>query len=543
MINIRALSLTALIKIMILDSEEIQVIDDDLISAALRDADTHISKESSSEVSPTALADMVAEATCLSLSFKNILKIGNLQGFQALGKLCLDNNIIKSIDSLGHLVNLTWLDLSFNCITKINGLEQLERLSDLSLFNNLIDDIEGLESCRKLQCLSLGNNNITALDSIVKLRCFKNLQLLNLEGNPVSKEGEYRMYVLAYLNDLTYLDYSMVVRTETVAAREQYQDELLDVEEKEALEEEKAARENAATRHTSKLRAANLAVVETIFDDMFAEDTEMTKLKHLPGITDIINSFQSEVESASDLFLQTGLVKDQQKLHEIKLFETSVHNLRVQYASESVYMIETFERSKKRRLKELGSRQHIEHIDLEYLRLALGNLSNALMDLEMRQVEQFEDLMGEFETKFTEIKLSCLEGQQSYFRVVEEHENNYTRDLMQLVNELLEKAAKEELPGDIADEASSLLIDRDTCMNAITGSHDIHVGRLYKFEDEVKNNEETLCKHAIRKYRDDEHTRSRNRIVELKALEDACANELTDMVTREVDDDIDGDPE
>ena len=351
------------------------------------------------------------------------------------------------------------------------------------------------------------------------------------------------MYVLAYLNDLTYLDYSMVVKAETVAAREQYQDELLDVEEKEALEDEKAAREHAATKHTAKLQAANLAVVETIFDEMFAEDTEMSKLKHLPGISDIINSFQSEVESASDLFLQNGLVKDQQKTHEVKLFETAVHNLRVKYASESVSMIEAFGRSKKRRLKELALSHHIDQSDLDHLRFSLASLCSALMDLEMRQVEQFEDLMSEFENKFSEIKSSCLEGQQSYFRVVEEHENNYTRDLMQLVNELLEKAAKEELPGDIPEEASSLLVDRDTCMNAITGSHDIHVGRLYKFEDEVKNNEEMLCRQTIRNYRDEEHSRSRNRIVELKALEDACASELMDMVTREVDDDVDGDPE
>ena len=154
-----------------------------------------------------------------------------------------------------------------------------------------------------------------------------------------------------------------------------------------------------------------------------------------------------------------------------------------------------------------------------------------------------DEKITNYENKFSEIKISCLEGQQSYFRIVEEHENNYTRDLMQLVNELLEKASKEELPGDIPDEASSLLIDRDTCMNAITGSHDIHVGRLYKFEDEVKNNEEMLCKRTIRNYREDEHTRSRNRIVELKAFEDACLNELMDMVSREVDDDVDGDPE
>lgn len=40
---------------------------------------------------------VVAEAATLRLSYKNVLKIDNLQGFSRLTKLCLDNNIIESI--------------------------------------------------------------------------------------------------------------------------------------------------------------------------------------------------------------------------------------------------------------------------------------------------------------------------------------------------------------------------------------------------------------------------------------------------------------
>lgn len=39
----------------------------------------------------------MAEASTLRLSYKNVLKIDNLQGFSRLTKLCLDNNIIESI--------------------------------------------------------------------------------------------------------------------------------------------------------------------------------------------------------------------------------------------------------------------------------------------------------------------------------------------------------------------------------------------------------------------------------------------------------------
>lgn len=43
------------------------------------------------------LLQVVADATTLRLSYKNVLKIDNLQGFSRLTKLCLDNNIIESI--------------------------------------------------------------------------------------------------------------------------------------------------------------------------------------------------------------------------------------------------------------------------------------------------------------------------------------------------------------------------------------------------------------------------------------------------------------
>mmetsp|Transcript_11351 Transcript_11351/g.39436 ORF Transcript_11351/g.39436 Transcript_11351/m.39436 type:complete len:311 (+) Transcript_11351:55-987(+) len=283
-----------------MDSDEVAVIDDEVITAALLSgagadgSKAPRSAQNAGSASPPGLADLVAGAATLKLSFKNVRDIDNLIGFQNLTKLCLDNNIIRGIANLDHLVNLTWLDLSFNCISKMAGLSKLSKLTDLSLFNNQIAEIDGLEHCRDLQCLSLGNNQIAALDSVVKLRAFKKLQLLNLEGNPVSKEGEYRMYVLAYLHDLTYFDFSMVLKAETVAAREQYQDELLDVEEKEALEEEKHSRDLAAKKHTAKLVEANLAVVETVFSDMFAAD-DSAALRALPGFGDPLQSFQSEV--------------------------------------------------------------------------------------------------------------------------------------------------------------------------------------------------------------------------------------------------------
>ena len=137
--------------------------------------------------------DVLEMASRLALSYKNIARIDNLTGFHALTNLCLDNNVITTMENMEHLTNLKWLDLSFNNITKIEGLEKLVHLQDLSLFGNQIETIEGLSQCTDLNCLSMGNNNIKEYDSIVYLREFRSLRLVNLKGNPICEDQDYKM--------------------------------------------------------------------------------------------------------------------------------------------------------------------------------------------------------------------------------------------------------------------------------------------------------------------------------------------------------------
>lgn len=100
------------------------------------------------------------------------------------------------------------------------------------------------------------------------LRKFRSLHLVNLEGNPVCKEAEYKMMLLAYLPNLKYLDYALIYATDVATAREQYQDELQEAEENEVVEEEKAKRDKQAQALTELLEVANLSVIQTIFDDL-----------------------------------------------------------------------------------------------------------------------------------------------------------------------------------------------------------------------------------------------------------------------------------
>ena len=92
------------------------------------------------------------------------------------------------------------------------------------------------------------------------LRSFSRLQAVNLVGNPFCQEAEYRAYVLAHLKHLKYLDYRLVDEQAVNQAKEQYQDELLDMEEAEAAADAAAALAEEKAARLAQLRAANLKV-------------------------------------------------------------------------------------------------------------------------------------------------------------------------------------------------------------------------------------------------------------------------------------------
>merc|ERR1719498_554922 len=239
----------------------------------------------------------------MRLSFQNIIEISNLNNFDMLTTLRLDNNIIGKIENLDHLTNLTWLDLSFNNIKEMENLDGLTKLTDLSLYNNEIETIKGLGSCQKLNILSLGRNKINDLNQIQVLRDFKNLRCLCMEGNPVCKLDNYNMHVLAYLPQLKYRDYMLLDKKEVKTAEETYQvDDLTELREQEQARANKLKAAADKKALLERLKLSFLDGTEDLFDELFSEEEEkqaFTQVKSGQGgvrADDLARELQDQLE-------------------------------------------------------------------------------------------------------------------------------------------------------------------------------------------------------------------------------------------------------
>lgn len=482
---------------------------------------------------------VLSEVKAIALSFKNIKRIDNLQQLSSLQNLRLDNNTITKIEHLDMLVHLRWLDLSFNNITEITGLDALGKLEDLSLFNNRISVIQNLDNNTNLQCLSIGNNQITGgnnWSSVMYLRQFSKLHLVNLEGNPLCKDPEYKHFLLAHLKYLKYLDYSSVNEDQLIVAREQYQDELLEVEEKEGIEESARKTEEIRAKRTAVLAEANCAVAEILFDEMISEDQDHAKLKLLPGLTDLFDDFHEKYNASADEFIAAGELKQKERVEEVRAFDYELRNLQRTAAESSTDLLRKYTKHKKKVMNDRDRDPSTLSAGVSELRASNDQMMESLKDIEMNLLEQCLNLINSFDRAYEDIKNKMSDLQQKFFREVEDQENNYSEAVTELATELLDKMANGGFQeGDLSEESAALLQDKETVNQSISGSHDAHLGKLLAHEDEVRETENSRCASTISKYADSERNRNRSRINEIVHTHRLNEEELQDILDEAAD--------
>lgn len=141
-------------------------------------------------------------------------------------ELDLRGNKIETIENLGATQDkFDCLDLSDNQIQRVENFPLLKRIRTLFLSNNKINFVAPNlgESLPELETLALARNKITNLSDLDVLVDLPKLRFLSLQGNPVTRKENYRLYVIHLCPRLRSLDFSRIKLKERVASKKTIQ--------------------------------------------------------------------------------------------------------------------------------------------------------------------------------------------------------------------------------------------------------------------------------------------------------------------------------
>lgn len=160
------------------------------------------------------------------LDNNNIVSIEELMNCsETLTELSLSNNHLIDISCLSSAVNLEIMNLDYNGITCLPAsvFKSLARLQVLSIANNNIDSLESLSLATNLVELFASNNNISNLREIFFLKKLNYLAILDLHGNPISRdESHYRLFAIYHLRAIKIFDTVFIEPTELTVAKEMF---------------------------------------------------------------------------------------------------------------------------------------------------------------------------------------------------------------------------------------------------------------------------------------------------------------------------------
>ena len=98
------------------------------------------------------------------------------------------------------------------------------------------------------------------------------------------------------------------------------------------------------------------------------------------------------------------------------------------------------------------------------------------MSLEMKLIENLNNIIDQFEDRLNEIKINIMDLQNNFFRQIEELQDRFTNFIKILLLELVEKINREEIFEENFDEENYLLLlDKDNILAVLNGSHEYHI--------------------------------------------------------------------
>ncbi|XP_077774798.1 dynein regulatory complex subunit 3 isoform X1 [Podarcis muralis] len=373
------------------------------------------------------------------------------------------------------------LQLDFRNILKIDNLWQFKNLTKLQLDNNIIEKIEALDTLVQLVWLDLSFNNIEViegLDALVKL------QDLSLYNNRISKIEN-----LDTLQELQVFSIgnNNIQTLENVIYLRQFQN----------------------------LRTLNLTGNPVCENEVYSAFIAA----YLPDLVYL------DFRLVDDNSREMALIKYQYAIEEMRHGETlamakqqvlDAQQKQVEYHK----VIDT--------IQNLSDNQVIE-IKLAEYNYEITKLSDVLMSEEMLLVDQLEEVIKDFERNIADLVSNFIENEQGMMAQCRDLENQHHEKLLEISVNTLEKIVKSEFDEEMPDDVRMLFVDKDTIVNAVNASHDIHLLKIDNREDEIITKANGWASTLVENVHKTEIQRNRSRVLEINQYVDHLRSELDNM--------------
>lgn len=466
----------------------------------------------------------------LDLGSKHVTRIKSLWKFTNLTTLNLNNNAIKKIEGLGRLTNLVSLNLSFNHIEKIEGLESLKKLEELNLSNNRISVLENIDSLENLVSFNIANNSLKQLDEVMYLGKLKNLFTLNLSGNPLSEEDDYKLFITAFFPNIRYLDYRYLNSEIKKEAAVKFQIALQKLQLEEVETEKKA---EALKTKQDELQLHMNAFVESLngsslFEQMLKDDPQANDLKSVPEIAAFMNTFKEKMTKLCVQLFEVGLVEHKRRQAEVNSFFSSNAKATTDIKQKEKQILEEFEEHLREIKRESAPTAQI----LTACKDEINRLQISLLTQEFQLISQIETMIRMFDITITEMIGNFSETAQDIFAQCRDLEVSSHEKLQEIVTATAEEVAKDSGVVDLSEDVTMLFLDKDMVMGALASAHENHLLAIRDRESQLINRANAWKTRLIERIQDKELKRNRMTLSHITTYVDYYREQVDTLFNR-----------
>ncbi|XP_051877932.1 dynein regulatory complex subunit 3 [Pristis pectinata] len=378
------------------------------------------------------------------------------------------------------------LQLDYQNILKVDNLWQFTSLTKLQLDNNVIEKIEGLNTLVNLIWLDLSFNNIEmieGLDELVKLEDlslysnriskFENMDsLVNLQVFSIGKNH------ISDLESIIYLRRFKRLRTLNLAGNPVSEDE----------------------RYSMYIPAFLPDLMYLDFRLIDKTTKEQALQIHYATVANLVHKEDLELKSLEKMRLEEEELALHKQLNEL------------QHATDNLLM----------------------ENKIQKFRVTIDKLWSSLMNLEMQLVDQLEEATREFERNISELVTTYIENVQALVAQCRDLENRNHENMLEIAMSSYDKMGKSEGDEEMPEELRALFIDKDTVINTVNASHDLHLLKIDNQEDKMVTKANAWVRDMIEKLHMDEVARNRKRVLEINTYVNHWRDELDFLELQDV---------